>query len=660
MANLSNINNILRVSSSGVGLNKNNTGPSELDIESSGADMIDMTRTGQKTYRFAISGASAFSLFDVAANADRLIIDSSGNVEIGANYTNAKLSVGGNLAILNTKQLNLTGTLDSDLLWYGMRYDNNEVQIYTYYPSDRSITFNTVSGGTGITTQLMKIETGGNVGIGTDSPTSIASGYTSVTTNGTNGGGLVMQVNGTATGYLYAESGALVLNNTSGVMQFYNAGSERMRINSSGQLLIETTTSQTTAKLGVRQNGSAIEFGHDNQSVGYYGTLGATYSSGNPFIAFRCFNNQTIGGNNFATQGHKGNVIFSESNGDLVFGQATTTTSSSQPLTERMRIDSSGYTKFTKSTGGVVASFYDGTYGVDLAATATGASIQTFNTNQTLNFNTYGTGYITFTTSGTSERMRITSAGDVLVGKTSNTIATSGAKFGATTGSNITRSSNEVLYLNRTTNFGKTLSIAKDGTTIGEIGTYSGVPYIGYSQGGGGGIMFNGLNIEPTALGSSRSSNTNDIGSASYKWKNVYLGGGVYLGGTATANLLDDYEEGTFQTNIDSTNVTNYSYSGQNGRYTKIGRQVIVTFIIDSVTAGTGFKYFVISNLPFVQHTASHDEQGYCNNYPRGERRSGIIINNSSGSNNTWYVGYNNNSSQSGDRFRGTIIYTTT
>ena len=96
MANLSNINNILRVSSSGVGLNKNNTGPSELDIESSGADMIDMTRTGQKTYRFAISGASAFSLFDVAANADRLIIDSSGDVVIGTtsnSYNKGKLTV---------------------------------------------------------------------------------------------------------------------------------------------------------------------------------------------------------------------------------------------------------------------------------------------------------------------------------------------------------------------------------------------------------------------------------------------------------------------------------------------------------------------------------------------------------------------------------------
>ena len=96
MANLSNINNILRVSSSGVGLNKNNTGPSELDIESSGADMIDMTRTGQKTYRFAISGASAFSLFDVAANADRLTIDSSGNSTFAGNVST------GNLTVTNT------------------------------------------------------------------------------------------------------------------------------------------------------------------------------------------------------------------------------------------------------------------------------------------------------------------------------------------------------------------------------------------------------------------------------------------------------------------------------------------------------------------------------------------------------------------------------
>ena len=99
MANLSNINNILRVSSSGVGINKNNTGPSELDIESAGADMIDMTRTNLKTYRLAISGASDFSIFDVTANDDRLTIDSSGDVGIGTSSPYKKLEVVGDLQL---------------------------------------------------------------------------------------------------------------------------------------------------------------------------------------------------------------------------------------------------------------------------------------------------------------------------------------------------------------------------------------------------------------------------------------------------------------------------------------------------------------------------------------------------------------------------------
>ena len=149
-----------------------------------------------------------------------------------------------------------------------------------------------------------------------------------------------------------------------------------------------------------------------------------------------------------------------------------------------------------------------------------------------------------------------TFAEDVLVGKTSNTIATAGAKIGATTGSNITRDSNEVLYLNRTTNFGKTLSIAKDGTTIGEIGTYGGVPYIGYSQGAGGGIMFNGLSIEPTGIGSSRSSNTNDVGSPNYKWRNAYFGNQV-----SAANYIAAAAEG-LRINDSAAYISGYNTAG--------------------------------------------------------------------------------------------------
>ena len=149
MANLSNINNILRVSSSGVGLNKNNTGPSELDIESSGADMIDMTRTGQKTYRFAISGASAFSLFDVAANADRLIIDSSGNSTFAGNQVTVDPASGD--AILQLQSSTQTLRIDQNSIRTGT---NNNLALFT----------------NGNSNQLVLKQSNGNVGIGTVSP----------------------------------------------------------------------------------------------------------------------------------------------------------------------------------------------------------------------------------------------------------------------------------------------------------------------------------------------------------------------------------------------------------------------------------------------------------------------------------------------------------
>ena len=69
-----------------------NVNTSRLFVEQSGADMIDMTRTGVGTYRFAISSSDAFSLFDVGANADRLVINSSGNVGIGTTSPSAKFT----------------------------------------------------------------------------------------------------------------------------------------------------------------------------------------------------------------------------------------------------------------------------------------------------------------------------------------------------------------------------------------------------------------------------------------------------------------------------------------------------------------------------------------------------------------------------------------
>ena len=141
------------------------------------------------------------------------------------------------------------------------------------------------------------------------------------------------------------------------------------------------------------------------------------------------------------------------------------------------------------------------------------------------------------------------------------------------------------------TSDGDKIRWGRSGALVGSVGTFNGVPYIGYQGGAGGGIMFNGSSIEPTLLGSNRSSNTNDIGSVSYQWRSAYLSGGVFLGGTGAANKLDSYEENTWTPTLGGTwtqNPTNIT-----GTYTKVGRLVSITMQwTDGVKANSVSGYF--------------------------------------------------------------------
>jgi hypothetical protein len=88
---------------------------------------------------------------------------------------------------------------------------------------------------------------------------------------------------------------------------------------------------------------------------------------------------------------------------------------------------------------------------------------------------------------------------------------------------------------------------------------------------------------------------TGDISAA-----DLTLSGGVYLGGTGSANLLDDYEEGTYTatiTPLTSGSVTlNASFDTLS--YTKVGRKVSITglLIVLSVSSPVGRCDI---NLPF-------------------------------------------------------------
>ena len=65
--------------------------------------------------------------------------------------------------------------------------------------------------------------------------------------------------------------------------------------------------------------------------------------------------------------------------------------------------------------------------------------------------------------------------------------------------------------------------------------------------------------------------------------------------GTATANVLNDYEEGTWTPAIGGT----ATYTAQTGTYTKVGRLVTASFDITILLRGTGDS-FAVSGLPFA------------------------------------------------------------
>jgi hypothetical protein len=101
----------------------------------------------------------------------------------------------------------------------------------------------------------------------------------------------------------------------------------------------------------------------------------------------------------------------------------------------------------------------------------------------------------------------------------------------------------------------------------------------------------------------------------SEKMRILSTGGITFNGDTATANALDDYEEGNFTPVLDfGGGTTGIAYNTQIGRYTKIGRlvQVNITIYLSSKGSSTGVAK--ITGLPFAtggtQFTAhSYDDR---------------------------------------------------
>ena len=102
------------------------------------------------------------------------------------------------------------------------------------------------------------------------------------------------------------------------------------------------------------------------------------------------------------------------------------------------------------------------------------------------------------------------------------------------------------LVANRTASNGDIIDLQKDGASVGSIGSLNGVAGSYFGTGTTAISAYSGALRSVNGSTGSYVDNTINIGTASSRFKDLYLSGGVYLGGTGAANYWTGYEEGTF------------------------------------------------------------------------------------------------------------------
>ena len=251
---------------------------------------------------------------------------------------------------------------------------------------------------------------------------------------------------------------------------------------------------------------------------------------------------------------------------------------------------------------------------------------------------------LTFLTGG-SERARIDASGNLLVGKTSTGLSNVGFQVLPSGVVGITRSGSNPLDLNRLSSDGTLIEFNKDGTTVGSIASRAGVvsTIILDPSSPGGGISGGGSALYPTDHAGTLSDGVLTLGDASARWNNLYLSGGVYLGGTGSANLLDDYEEGTW---TPSTTVNGFSQtisSLSESTYVKIGKLVHITFAVNLSASGYASSYSLFSGLPFSSNYAGTNGRYAGGSISGGGDGGGVYV-----SGSTIYLFPSHNSAPSG------------
>ena len=183
-----------------------------------------------------------------------------------------------------------------------------------------------------------------------------------------------------------------------------------------------------------------------------------------------------------------------------------------------------------------------GTGSAILALTAGSSSAYIYNSGSELDILAPTGHAMRFFTNGSNERMRIDSSGNLLVGKTSTSTSVVGSAIYNYGTIGATRDGSHALDLGRNSSDGAIAVFRKDGTSVGSVACRSsgGNLQIHTNQSG---IDFGGDGYLPMR-GSTITDNSLDIGSSSFRFKDLYLSRSVILGSGYNVSWGGDYSAG--------------------------------------------------------------------------------------------------------------------
>jgi hypothetical protein len=220
----------------------------------------------------SLSSAASTALTLQSAGTTAVTIDTSQNVGIGTASPSGKLHV---TSAVDTKLIikssASTYTAGLDIAGNNATINTNNVILYQGgsnegYLWNRANTY--FSFGTNNTEQ-MRIDSSGNLIVGTTSALNSAANRGNITVNGSSTAVISLGVGGVSKGYIYTQGTDIIANADTGAYTVQTASSqpvifgtsatERMRIDSSGNLLVGTTNTSLTAGVGVKFIASATE-----------------------------------------------------------------------------------------------------------------------------------------------------------------------------------------------------------------------------------------------------------------------------------------------------------------------------------------------------------------------------------------------------------------